>query len=204
MAIGLMVAGLAAPVQAGDHDRAPTTSAVYNLEYFSEVPDSRAFLHRRDDRARLDLKTYADPGSAYTIWMINFNNPDACTHPSGGDLLCGPGDDGPFNGTGFSVAWAAGGVADPITGELHLKSGWFDEGTAPGQVLFPFGSFGDETDVLTDAEAVEMHVIAGPTGPHPRIRRYCTHRPTTSREDALATSRPALPSMSRVSAVTSR
>ena len=61
------------------------------------------------------------PGHAMTMWIIFFNNPDACADPGN----CNPDDDGANPAVGFDFHYAAGHVVNGSTTTLsgHLQAG---------------------------------------------------------------------------------
>ena len=116
--------------------RFPTADVIYTPGEGAE-----ASLQRFTNRIHLSLDTSnLDPGAAYTIWWVIWNDPSLCV---GG---CGEDDLGI---AGSSALWAAGHVIED-DGTAHFN-GVLKENDIPGQVLFGTG--------LTDAENAEVHIV---------------------------------------------
>jgi hypothetical protein len=112
------------------------------------VPGSSVTLERDSDAVFFDGRARGlEPGFAYTIWAVVFNDPAACSAGcEGGDL----------GEPSASILWSGfGGVANPA-GKLDFAI-VLVEGSPPGQVLFGPG--------LTDADQAEIHLIVRSHGP---------------------------------------
>lgn len=92
--------------------------------------------------------TGLDPGSAYTVWWIIFNNPEHC-----GDAGCS-GNDLDTPEVKGAVTWATGHIIGS-TGTGNFAAS-LKEGPPKGDT--PFGLSGD-ADGLIDATKAEIHLV---------------------------------------------
>ena len=120
--------------------------------------DADASLMRFSDKISLNVSTNnLDPGAAYTVWWVIWNDPSLCDAGCGEDDLGIPGS---------SVLWATGHViAANGNGQFNAM---LKENDVPGQILFG--------PALTDAEGAEVHVvIQGHGQPVPGMIHEQTH-----------------------------
>lgn len=81
---------LAFPAQAAPVDR--STNVLFDFETGDPIEGSRSTLLRTDVGLVMTLQTSnLDPGHAYTIWWVVFNNPDSCEDGIG-EAACSEGD----------------------------------------------------------------------------------------------------------------
>jgi hypothetical protein len=110
-----------------------------------------ARLHRSGNGARLSLKTTRlGPGSAYSVWWVIFNNPEAC-----GDDGC-DGGDFPNPEVEASVMNATGRVADENGNALFaafLPAGLMHTNPDRGNVRQVFGPG------LQNVAGAEIHIV---------------------------------------------
>lgn len=110
----------------------------------NQVPGASSTLVRTKDGITVTIHTSElDPGAAYTVWWVIFNNPENCVGGCGEDDLF-------RNGANASVVWATGHViGNNGVGNFaaHLK----EEDNPSGLVLFGPG--------LQDAEGAAVHLI---------------------------------------------
>lgn len=131
---------------------------VLNLADFSEVGSARVV--RTQAGVSVQLKTTGlEPGHAYTLWFVVFNNTDGCLHGTPGFSLCGPAD-------------VVNSLAEPdmmyTTGHVvggsgkATFSGHFNAGSDAGSVNGPVGmpSYG-----LSNPLGAEYHLAVHDHGP---------------------------------------
>jgi hypothetical protein len=125
------------------------SSGVYSLANSSPVAGAWSTLLRTDSGIRMTLHTaQLDPGGAYTVWWIIFNNPAACQHGVEElGLRCSEGDLLPFGGdpaVTSSVLLATGHViGNNGIGNFaaHLRVGQFTNDVLWGNgLLDPYGA----------------------------------------------------------------
>ncbi len=113
-------------------------------------------LKRYDDHVDFSIHTTGlEPGHAYTVWLVIFNNPDACSDECSQDDFppdvpgAQTGDDEPDPAVAASSLWAAGTLvgADGTTSFF----GRVEAGNPPGMVVFGPG--------LEDPMGAEIHMI---------------------------------------------
>jgi hypothetical protein len=113
-------------------------------------------LKRYDDRVDFSIHTTdLEPGHAYTVWLVIFNNPDACSDERGQDDFppgvpgAQTGDDEPDPAVAASSLWAAG----TLVGADGTASffGRAEVGNPPGMVSFGPG--------LEDPMGAEIHMV---------------------------------------------
>jgi hypothetical protein len=116
-----------------------------------------ATLHRSHDGVRLHASTtWLNAGSAYSVWWIIFNNPDAC-----GDDGCTDADFG-NPAVEASVLNATGRIAGgdgSATFSAFLGVGQIHTNPASGTLRHPFGPG------LQDVRRAEIHVVIRSHGP---------------------------------------
>ncbi len=115
-------------------------------------------LQRSADSVSVDIHSKGlDPGSAYTVWLVIFNNPSGCVAGCDGtDVIPG----GPAD---VSVIWSgAGGVAN-AAGRLNVN-GSLTEGNPEGNQQL-FVDLGAPDAGFTDAEGAEIHTVVRNHGP---------------------------------------
>lgn len=128
----------------------PSVSNVYTYPPGSaeQVTGAMSQLLRGDGEVQLHFNTKGlEPGGAYTVWIVAFNNPEAC---SGGGVGVCTGADLPNTAAGPSAFWGAGKVIDNEDGAGNFRL-TVEEGAFPGQVLFGDG--------MLDAQETEIHWI---------------------------------------------
>lgn len=202
-AVVLIVAGVAFALAGGSDEESQlftigedgrTTSAVDP----EPVADSQSTVERGDGTARATIRSQVEPGHAYTLWWVIFNQPEACDGPCGDDdVFVDPADHFPdpedplagfrldqITAAEISAVWGGGAVADD---EGRLEIDWTQrEGeppTQPGQVLLGTREAGavvpiSPVDGLTDAEAAQFLLILLDHGP--------AHEDADLREQQLA------------------
>jgi len=107
----------------------------------NQVPGASSTLVRTKDAITMTIHTSElDPGAAYTVWWIIFNNPDNCVGGCGPDDLMRAGVDG-------SVLWATAHVIG--NNGVGNFAAHLEEDNPPGFVIFGPG--------LQDAEGAEAH-----------------------------------------------
>ena len=114
-----------------------------------EDPTATAILERREDSVEFSLNTTLEPGDAYTVWWVIFNNPESC------EGFCGLDDLG-ISEVNASAFWATGGTVIGNDGKVSF-SAQLEEGedalpTGEDQVLFGNG--------LNNSFDAEIHLIA--------------------------------------------
>ncbi len=128
----------------------PSVSNIYTYppNTAEQVTGAMSQLLRRDGEVQLQFNTNGlEPGGAYTLWIVAFNNPGACS--GGGDGVC-TGDDLGNADAEVSAFWGAGKVIDNEGGVGNFQL-TVEEGVTPGQVLFGAG--------MQDAQEAEIHWI---------------------------------------------
>jgi hypothetical protein len=119
-----------------------------------EVEGSEATLSKSKDGLKFSVTTSRlTPGNAYTVWIMAFNNPEACggnNAPPG--HRCGPDDMGNPE-AGFSLMFGAGKLVD---GESETFEGSRTQGDRSGVEV---------GDGLTDAGKAEIHLRVRDHGP---------------------------------------
>ncbi len=165
-AIGLAIGGyslIGGQVQAGNQDGSTTDSSLYRFSDTSVVEGALSTLVRTDDGLHATIQTGdLEPGHAYTMWWVIFNNPEQCQHGMPGLSNCGEGDvfGEPFGETAVrvSVQYGAGNVIGE-TGQgnfgAHLNENELP--TDVGQVVFGSGLF--------DNNKAEVHLVVRDHGP---------------------------------------
>lgn len=126
---------------------APSVSNVYTYppDSAEQVTGAKSQLLRGDGEVKLHFNTKGlDPGGAYTVWIVAFNNPEGCS-----DGVCDGGDLGNL-AADPSAFWGTGKVIDNEGGAGNF---WLtvEEGVFPGQRLFGAG--------VLDAQETEIHWI---------------------------------------------
>lgn len=113
-------------------------------------------LKRYDDRVDFSIHTTGlEPGHAYTVWLVIFNNPDACSDECNQDDFppgvpgARTGDDEPDPAVAASSLWAAG----TLVGADGTASffGHVEAGNPPGMVAFGPG--------LENPMGAEIHMV---------------------------------------------
>lgn len=148
---------LALPAQAASADL--STNILYDLQTLEPIPNSASKLVRTDNGLAMTIRTSGlEPGHAYTVWWVVFNNPEECITDPEGDVKCGEADILAElmgeSGAAPTVAPAAGNVAG-------------------GSGKARFGAFlrvGDDRDVLvggplTNPRGAEIHLVVRDHGP---------------------------------------
>lgn len=136
------------------------TTTVHSFADESEIADAYSRLIRTGDGIAMELRTNGlQPGGAYTVWWVIFNNPGACSAAPGGDMsvpACGEDDllaaDGalaPNPLVRAAILWATGNVAD-AEGKAHF-SAYLPEAATVGEVVYGTG--------LEDARKAEVHLV---------------------------------------------
>ncbi|MEM9216520.1 MAG: hypothetical protein AAGD25_19500 [Cyanobacteria bacterium P01_F01_bin.150] len=123
---------------------------VADFETGLPIENSSALLRRSPDSVEFELETTLPEGT-YTVWVVAFNEPEACV----GD--CGL-DDLEIPEVKASIFWATGEIID--NGETGLFSATVPELTLPGefdQVLFGDG--------VIDSFGSEIHLVVRSHGP---------------------------------------
>ncbi len=149
-----------ASAQMSSFDLAHVTTVDVNRFGGGVLDGAWAKLLRTDDAVAMQIATYElEPGSAYTVWWVVFNNPGACSPvPDGDPSIPACGEDDVLNPDGelspnplarVSILWAAGGMAG-MDGKAAF-SAVLEEGNAPGEVLVGSG--------LEDARKAEVHLV---------------------------------------------
>ena len=152
---------LGLPAQAGSEQVSP----VLSLLDFSPIADAESEVKRKGDKVSIKMETWGEPGHAYTLWAMIFNNPAACaTVPCSIPDLFNP-------ATEASAIWVDGDVADDSDddddddgdgdedddlGELSFKAK-VKVGDPPGEVQFG--------PALLDGEAAEIQLVVLDHGP---------------------------------------
>ena len=139
--------------------QAHARSSFVDMEWFgsNEGPVLGAStLKRYDDHVDFSIHTTGlEPGHAYTVWLVIFNNPDACSDECNEDDLppgapgARTGDDEPDPAVAASNLWAAG----TLVGADGTASifGHVEAGIPPGMVVFGPG--------LEDPMGAEIHMV---------------------------------------------
>ncbi len=128
----------------------PSVSNIYTYppNTAEQVDGAISQLLRRDGEVQLQFNTNGlEPGGAYTLWIVAFNNPGAC---SGGGVGVCTGADLGNAAADVSAFWGAGKVIDNAGGVGNFRL-TVEEGVTPGQVLFGAG--------MLDAQETEIHWI---------------------------------------------
>lgn len=119
-----------------------------------EVEGSEATLSKSKEGIEFSVRTSRlTPGNAYTVWIMAFNDPDACggaNAPPG--HMCGPEDMGNPD-AGFSLMFGAGKL---VEGETETFTGGRMTGDKSGVEV---------GDGLADAEKAEIHFRVRDHGP---------------------------------------
>jgi len=161
----VMIAGIA--VAAGHLQ--PSTTDVQNVLWFADESDTlgESVLTRTDVMVLASIEGAGlEPGNAYTVWWVVFNNPTACS-----DGACGEDDifvDGdPANGLNMAGVAAAEIAVGNATGNVAKADGTAEfgarlkrnDGAASGhQILFPAGLSGDSVLTASGNDA-EVHIV---------------------------------------------
>ena len=134
-------------------DKAATssTSNVYTIATMEDVGNSK--LVRNNSGVSFKLSTSElEPGHAYTLWMVIFNNPEDCRNGCDGE------DFAPFNtDAGIDVLYSAGTLAGG-TGKATF-AGHRMEGDNSGS------NFGEGSLGLVDSRKAEIHFVVRTHGP---------------------------------------
>lgn len=164
--LGIMTVALVliAGVAVAGHLQSSETD-VQDVFWFADPPvdtGGESVLTRTDKMVLATVEAAGlEPGNAYTVWWVVFNNPGACS-----DGVCGEDDilneDGTLNGDQIIAAKIAIGNA---TGNVAKNDGTAEFGArlkqgddSGHQVLFPAGFTGDS--VLTaSGNAAEVHIV---------------------------------------------
>lgn len=159
--------------QAGQADPSETYG-IYRMEdavLTDPVQGAAAEIVRHDDRVEFTLTTTELQRHAYTVWLIVYNFPQACTDPdteNGRDFRCGQGD--MLNlAAGFSIMYGAG-------HEVAVSQDRFDTFTGSRDRLDPDGVLVGPG--LVDPRGAEIHLIVRDHGPCPESG--CGNRTTTA------------------------
>ena len=129
----------------------PSVSSIYTYppDTAEQVTGAMSQLLRRDGDVQLQFNTNGlEPGGAYTLWIVAFNNPGACI--GGGAGACTEFDVFYNADAEVSVFWGTGKVIDNEGGVGNFRL-TIEEGVTPGQVLFGDG--------MLDAQETEIHWI---------------------------------------------
>ena len=157
----MMIAGVAV---AGGHLQ-PSNTDAQNVYWFADgtYTGGDSFLTRTDGMVLASVEAAGlNPGDAYTVWWIVFNNPAGCSAPCGENDIFTP--EGDLNAEGVIAAQIGVGNA---TGNVAKSDGTAEfgarlkrnDGDASGhQILFPAGLAGDS--VLTaSGDDAEIHLV---------------------------------------------
>jgi hypothetical protein len=160
LVVMMMIAGVAV---AGHLQ--PSNTDSQNVYWFADETDTGgdSFLTRTEGMLLASVEAAGlEPGDAYTVWWVVFNNPAGCSAPCGeDDIFTAEGD---LNVPGVIAAEIGIGNA---TGNIAKSDGTAEfgarlkrnDGDASGhQILFPAGLAGDS--VLTaSGDDAEVHLI---------------------------------------------
>lgn len=148
--VAALIVGTLAALSVISASAAPAQSSTNDVQLFSDnsvVAGASSTLVRTQNGVSMQLNTSGlEPGATYTVWMVVFNNPAACS-----DGVCGEDDVLPPPGNEeaeVSVARVSGRVISP-SGAAHF-GGRLNVG-AMSEVLFGPG--------LTDPMTAEIHLI---------------------------------------------
>ncbi len=135
---------------------AGSNAPVLRFSDLSAVGESRINRTGRSVNYRLTTREL-EPGHAYTLWIVIFNDPSQCTF--GGPGVCGP-DDVVNDLAHPDMMWAAGSVADAGGGATFV--GRRRVGTEHGSVNRPVGlpAYG-----LEDPFGAEIQFVVHDHGP---------------------------------------
>jgi hypothetical protein len=87
----VLVTGFLAPPRVVAQPGATTTSSVHRFVDGSMVGSAFSTLVRSTDAIRMHVSTVdLDPGAAYTVWWVIFNNPENCSAPCNMDDIINP------------------------------------------------------------------------------------------------------------------
>jgi hypothetical protein len=117
-----------------------------------------ATLLRNNNKIKMTFKVDdLEPGYAYTIWWVVWNNPEECTVP----FACGDADFAIADDVEVELMYAAGHVVGN-SGKGNF-AGSLNEGDASGSInnLFGLPSYGG----LHDARTAEVHLVLRSHGP---------------------------------------
>lgn len=123
-----------------------------------------AWLATSDDGVLMALQTTGlDPESAYTVWWVVFNRPEACTTHRSGPVRCGEKDLLERPETEASALFAAGNVV--AGGGAASFGAYLAKGDTAGcQQELPCG------EGLTNPGGAEIHLVVRSHGPtHPDV-----------------------------------
>ncbi len=132
-------------------------SVVDVLQLSNREPASAAStLMRYDDAVGMTIHTVGlEPGHAYSVWWVIFNNPDACSDECGPDdhpthaHAYKTGNEPPDPAVNSSVLWATGQIAGG-DGSAYFYAN-LRVGDPPGMVIFGPG--------LTDPMNADIHLL---------------------------------------------
>lgn len=149
LGMALAAVTLSLPLQIGGE--AVAGGSVVNMETFgSDDPVLGAStLMRYDDAVDMTISTTGlEPGHAYSVWWVIFNNPEECSGGCSGDQLGIPAIDG-------VVIWATGGIVGN-GGHITFHATLAEGDTSGDQ---PFTLPGGFDLGLVDASTAEIHVV---------------------------------------------
>jgi hypothetical protein len=140
------------------------TAPVIDVGAMAPVDGAWATLVRNGTGLSATFHTHGLPArEAFTLWMVAFNHPEACTHPIGTLSLCGEED--LFDEATAAAVFRAGGhvvgSGGPATIAGSLKVGQTKDAlTVPddGGFVTPFG-------LLTNPMGAEVHLVLLRHGP---------------------------------------
>ena len=155
LGMALAAVTLSLPLQTGGE--AVAGGSVVNMEVFGlgDPVLGVSTLMRYDDAVDMTISTTGlEPGHAYSVWWVIFNNPDACSDECGTDdfpegaPMAQPGLEPPDPAVKASVLWATGLVV-PSDGAADFRAR-LEVGNPPGAVDFGPG--------LVDPMNAEIHL----------------------------------------------
>ncbi len=141
--LGVSIFSLSTPA----HAAVIQNSQVFDSNSGAPIEGASATLNRMQDSVFLDLETTLEPGDAYTVWWVIFNNPEFCVDECDGPDLSIP----EVNGSSF---YATGDIVPTNQVGNFSFSAQLNEGELPtgfDQVLRGNG--------LDDALGAEIHPV---------------------------------------------
>lgn len=134
------------------------------------IEGAESVLVRMHHGISMTMETTAEPGHAYTVWWVIFNNPENCS-----DDVCGPDDvflmeDGEFVLTddGRRQPNVAGREMTQSSSLRATGNIGYEDGTTVFKAHLPIGDTTDDMDfgpALLDSMGSEIHLIVRTHGP---------------------------------------
>ena len=123
------------------------------------VEGAKSTLVRTDSGVTVRIRTNSLPqGEAFTLWMVVFNNPSYCEHPSEISLCGDPDIANPENpDVAADVMYVAGNVIGN-SGKANF-AGHRKIGDNSGSIFFPLLPAGMQPPGLQNPEGAEIHII---------------------------------------------